>query len=83
MTGLVQGVWFRKYTQEQAQLLGLTGWVRNVPDGTVEIVATGEEKPLENFVAWCHQGPRGARVSNVALEETILQTFASFEIRRT
>jgi acylphosphatase len=68
VTGKVQGVAFRAHTREIARSLGLTGWVRNLPDGRVEALAEGDEKSLESFIAWCHKGPRSARVAGVALE---------------
>jgi acylphosphatase len=68
VTGKVQGVAFRAHTRETARALGLTGWVRNLPDGSVEILAEGPEKPLEDFIAWCRKGPRSARVAAVTVE---------------
>src|SRR5690606_10626942 len=65
--GRVQGVSFRYYTQKEAQRLGLTGWVRNQPDGSVMTVAEGTEGNLHLFVQFLHQGPPAARVSDVAL----------------
>jgi len=66
--GRVQGVFFRTSTQEQASRLGLRGWVRNCPDGSVEVMAQGAKKSVEALVAWCRQGPRGARVQGVLVE---------------
>jgi acylphosphatase len=63
--GRVQGVFFRGAAEEEAQALGLAGWVRNREDGTVEAVAEGEEKLVERFLLWCHHGPPGARVIHV------------------
>lgn len=63
--GRVQGVGFRYTTQEEARRLGLAGWVRNLPDGSVEAAAEGPRAALERFVAFLHQGPRLARVVNV------------------
>ena len=60
--GRVQGVFFRAATLEQAGRLGLKGWVRNCPDGSVEVVAEGERKKIEELVSWCHHGPPGAHV---------------------
>ena len=65
ISGRVQGVSFRWYTQHQAQKLGLTGWVRNLWDGRVEAVFEGEESAVRQAVTWCHQGERPARVDNV------------------
>jgi acylphosphatase len=63
--GHVHGVWFRESTRQEAERLGLAGWVRNQPDGTVEIVAEGEDPVLEQLIAWAHHGPRTARVDRV------------------
>jgi acylphosphatase len=63
--GRVQGVSFRYYTQQRAKELGLTGWVRNMPDGTVEVTVEGERNVLEEMLAFLKQGPTGAQVMNV------------------
>ena len=63
--GVVQGVFYRASTRDQAARRGLTGWVCNLPDGSVECVAEGEEGALQALVAWCQQGPPGARVARV------------------
>ena len=63
--GRVQGVWFRESMRRQALSQGVTGWVRNRRDGTVETVAEGPEEAIQKFVAWCHQGPSAARVDRV------------------
>ncbi len=63
--GRVQGVFFRAHTQERGHKLGLSGWVRNLPDGAVEAVAEGPREALEQFLAWCRQGPPAARVDAV------------------
>jgi acylphosphatase len=63
--GRVQGVAFRAYTVREARRLGLAGWVRNLPNGCVELVAQGEQRDLETLEAWCHQGPPRASVSDV------------------
>jgi acylphosphatase len=65
ITGLVQGVFFRASTLEKAQGLNLSGWVKNQPDGSVEIIAEGERYALEDLVEWCRQGPPGAEVKDV------------------
>ena len=80
--GRVQGVFFRAHTQEEAQRLGLTGWVRNRPDGSVETVAEGEGERVEQLISWLHQGPPAARVSGIGIsEEEPLGDLRSFEIR--
>ena len=63
--GFVQGVFFRAGTRETAVRLNLTGWVGNLPDGSVEAVFEGPVEKLEQVVAWCRQGPRGASVTDV------------------
>ena len=62
--GLVQGVCFRMYTQDRARKLGLTGHVRNQPDGSVEIVAEGSTAALKELGKWCTKGPPHARVTH-------------------
>lgn len=80
--GLVQGVFFRAGTREEAVRLGVRGWVRNLPDGTVEAVFEGEKKAVEAMVGWCHGGPSGAAVRKVNLSwEPYRGEFAGFEIR--
>ena len=80
--GRVQGVWFRGTTREVAQSLGLNGYVRNTPDGGVEVVLEGPESRVRRAVAWCRQGPRLARVSSVdvAYQEPAGQ-YVDFSIR--
>ncbi|NQT94255.1 MAG: acylphosphatase [Lentisphaerae bacterium] len=80
--GRVQGVCFRMLTCEEAVRRGITGWVRNRSDGTVEIVAEGEADALRGFVGWCRAGPSHARVMDVD-ESTSDATgeFRSFRIR--
>jgi acylphosphatase len=63
--GRVQGVWFRGATLERAERAGVDGWVRNLPDGSVEAVFEGPAEAVEELVAFCRRGPRGARVERV------------------
>ncbi|MFL5346914.1 MAG: acylphosphatase [Hyalangium sp.] len=63
--GKVQGVFFRESTRIEATRLGLTGWVRNHEDGSVEALAEGEPAALEEFIRWCHRGTQAARVTDV------------------
>ena len=67
--GKVQGVWFRGSTEDEARALGLTGWVRNLRDGRVEVLAEGEEEKLDSLAAWCKKGPPGARVTKMDLNK--------------
>ncbi len=82
VNGRVQGVWFRAGTKEKAEELGLTGWVMNRPDGTVEIHAQGEKSQLETFIAWCRQGTPAAKVASLDIDrsEEAQQEFTSFDI---
>lgn len=65
--GRVQGVFFRASCAREAQTRRLSGWVRNLPDGRVEAVFEGQAPQLEGMVAWCRQGPSGARVDDVVI----------------
>lgn len=80
--GIVQGVFFRYRTEQQATGLKLTGWVKNLPDGTVEIVCEGEKEAVEELVRWSRTGPSGAFVeqTDVSYEE-YTGRFSKFEIR--
>ena len=66
--GTVQGVCFRAETRRTAQALGLTGWVRNTPDGAVAVCAEGAKTALQELAAWCQHGPPSARVRGVTAE---------------
>ena len=69
VSGRVQGVFFRQHTLERARELGLRGYVRNLPDGTVEAVAAGPERGIKVFIAFCRKGPDSARVEDVKVNE--------------
>jgi acylphosphatase len=77
--GQVQGVNFRYFARQRAQLLGLSGWIRNRPDGSVEAVVQGSEDAVREFVAWAHHGPSLARVERVEVTpeppSEMVQTF--------
>lgn len=83
ISGKVQGVYFRASTQETARALcGITGWVRNCPDGGVEVLAEGPRAELEALVQWCHDGPRAARVDQCAVRWSLAtEEFAAFTIQ--
>ncbi len=70
ITGLVQGVFFRREMADLARRLGISGWVRNLPDGKVEALAEGERARLNELIRFCHVGPRGAVVRKVEVEWT-------------
>lgn len=76
--GRVQGVFFRDWTVETASALGLTGWVRNRDDGSVEALAIGEPSAVERLIAACREGPRLARVDRVTAEDAEPETFRTF-----
>lgn len=81
--GRVQGVWFRESTREEAERLGVRGWVRNAPDGSVEAVAEGPRDAVDRLVAWCRRGPSAARVEGVDVtSERATGEFEGFEVRR-
>ena len=65
ISGWVQGVFFRSNTRRVAKGLGLTGWVRNLPDGRVEAVFEGDEEAVNEAIEWCRRGPPGAEVEGV------------------
>ena len=79
--GSVQGVFFRAEARDRARSLGLAGWVRNVPDGTVEAVFEGEDERVGSMVEWCSQGPAGARVENVDVHWSEPEGEERFSIR--
>ena len=80
--GRVQGVFFRDNTRTLASSLGVTGWVRNLPDGRVEIVAEGSEAAVKALIDWCHKGPAHASVTNVDVSYEIpTGEFGSFDKR--
>jgi acylphosphatase len=80
--GLVQGVAFRAYTRSQAAELDVKGWVRNLPDGTVQACFEGEKKKVAEMLVWCRQGPIGARVMQVDVtKEPYTGEFMQFDIR--
>ncbi len=82
ISGRVQGVWFRASTREVATDLGLRGWVRNLPDGCVEVTAQGPDSQVESLITWCHQGPPGSRVGRVEVSEVeAADEGTGFEVR--
>jgi acylphosphatase len=81
VSGRVQGVFFRAATEAAARRWGLTGWVRNLADGSVELIACGAEAELAELERWLWQGPPRARVEHVKSRETELQAFGGFSIR--
>ena len=82
ISGRVQGVGFRYLMSDEAERLGVTGWVRNRRDGTVEAVVDGAAGAVDAILAWAHRGPRGAHVTDVEVAE-IPESFERFELRPT
>jgi acylphosphatase len=80
VTGRVQGVAFRATTSSEARRRGVVGWVRNLPDGSVELEAEGDDERVAALLAWCEHGPPGARVANVAVTEIALVGGSTFAI---
>ena len=82
ISGYVTGVFFRYYTRELAQQLGLRGWVQNTPDDRVEAVFEGEKMAVERMLEFCHRGPSGARVTDVEIKwEQPSGEFSGFGVR--
>jgi acylphosphatase len=80
--GRVQGVFFRQSTLDQAERLGIKGWVRNLDNGDVECIICGENNLLEQMIAWLHKGPPSAKVSNLEIVEMPWEEHQDFLIRR-
>ena len=81
--GRVQGVWYRAWTVETARGLGLTGWVRNRTDGSVEAVIEGEDAAVAQFMALAQGGPPAADVARIEATDVSVAPFAAFEKRPT
>lgn len=82
ISGKVQGVFFRMETQKTAEKEGVSGWVRNKQDGTVEAVFEGDKNSVDSVIEWCKQGPPGSRVDDVNIEwETYSGEFKDFNVR--
>ena len=84
ITGRVQGVGFRYAMRHEAQRLGVSGWVRNRRDGSVEALAQGTPESVDALIAWARRGPPGARVADLQVESGIAEdALAGFELRAT
>ena len=82
ISGIVQGVGYRWSCNREAKSIGLTGWVRNLPDGRVEAVLQGTREQVERMIKWCYRGPSEAQVSDIAVSyEDALEDFKDFGIR--
>lgn len=83
VSGAVQGVFFRDSCRSAAASHGVCGWVRNLPDGSVEAVFEGEPGAVGKLVDWTHEGPSAARVEQVRVHEEEPQGLTGFEVRPT
>lgn len=81
ISGKVQGVGYRFWTVNQAQKLGVNGWVRNLKDGRVEAVFEGESEKIEQMIQACFRGPRASKVENVIVNEDNPEGIEGFQIR--
>jgi len=79
--GRVQGVFFRAEACSRAESLGLAGWVRNAPDGTVEAVFEGDPERVDSMVEWCRRGPSGAHVEELEVTPEEPAGEAGFQVR--
>lgn len=82
ISGRVQGVFYRAKAKEKALLYDVKGWIKNTDEGDVEVIVTGEEKALKEFIAWCHRGPEKAQVTNVLVTPLEQQIFNEFKVIR-
>ncbi len=80
--GKVQGVFYRATAKKMADETGITGWVKNTPDDCVEIVASGSQQGLQQFIEWCKRGPARAKVSEVKVKKMDEENFGEFTIIR-
>lgn len=80
--GKVQGVFYRATAKKMAEHFGLTGWIKNTKEGNVETFATGNEEVLNEFINWCKQGPRNAKVTEVIVTPKTPESFNGFSIVR-
>ncbi len=80
--GRVQGVWFRGATREAALSNRVSGWVRNLPDGSVEAVFEGSREQVESLLEFCRRGPPAAQVEALEISEESAERLVGFEIRR-
>ncbi|QNN65202.1 acylphosphatase [Sphingomonas rhizophila] len=81
VTGTVQGVFFRAWTKQQAEALGVCGWVRNLPNGSVEALVEGEEAAVAELVERMRSGPSGAAVASLEVTEAVASGATRFEVR--
>ncbi len=81
ITGRVQGVGFRYYAVKKASEMNITGYVKNMHDGSVFIEAEGEESDLDRYILWCRKGPASSRVDKVDLTPGVIKNYRDFSIQ--
>ncbi len=82
VSGLVQGVYFRANSLKKAKTLGVTGWIKNLDDGRVELMVEGEKNFVDQMLKWCKHGPPGAKIDNVSVDYELFQNkFTEFIIK--
>jgi len=82
VSGMVQGVFFRQEIKQQAEWIGVKGWVRNLNDGRVEAIFEGEDQAVNVLVDYCHRGPYAARVDNVdVIWERFVAEYSNFKVK--
>ncbi len=81
ITGLVQGVFFRAWAQGHARELGISGWIRNCPDGSVEAHLNGDENAVARMIERLRRGPSNARVDDLTIEDAAPENTGRFEVR--
>lgn len=82
VSGKVQGVFYRASARDRARELGLNGFVRNDPEGSVFIEVEGGQPAINQFIEWCKRGPRNAKVEELTAKKGVFKGFKDFEIRR-
>lgn len=82
ISGRVQGVFFRATAQQVAEKMQIMGWIKNTPDGEVEVLAEGSEEQVNQFIGWCKTGPPKARVISVDITEKEFQNLSRFRVLR-
>ena len=78
--GKVQGVYYRASAKDVAREVGVTGWVKNMPDGNVEVIVSGSEERVEKFIEWCRKGPKNAEVTEVIVNDSKEKPLTDFRI---
>ena len=80
--GKVQGVFYRAGAKEIAKNIGITGWIKNVANGDVEVLVTGTTAQIMEFINWCWQGPGKAMVTDIGITEEPEEGFSDFVVKR-